>query len=162
MRQGQRLRGSAEELLEFEVEAEVAQIDRQPSRGRLGQRPGGSRQPSVDSGGLLGFEGWVSGEKLIGTIAAEDDLDLSAREPAQEVGGKNRSIAEGFIQPGRDVRQKLVNLGYRKGLLVMISAEAAGHGPGMPALVEAGILKAYRKGMHAACWLDLAQRRGDA
>ena len=88
MCQGERLGRAAEKLLELEVEAEIAMVDRQPPDGRAGQCLSRTGQPAEHSGGSLGGEGRIAGQELVGAVAAQDDLHLAAREPAQEMVGR--------------------------------------------------------------------------
>ena len=81
--QRERLGRAAEKLLELEIEAEIAVIDRQPADRRAGQRLGRPRQAAEDAGRALGREGRIAGQQLVGAVAAQDDLDLLAGEPAQ-------------------------------------------------------------------------------
>ena len=110
MSQGQRLGGTAEELLELEIEAEVAVIHRQPADGGLGQRAGRPRQAAVEAGRPFGLEGRIAGQKLVGAVAAQHDLDRAPGKAAQEVGGQDRGVPERLVEPGRDLGQELVNL----------------------------------------------------
>ena len=162
MRQGKRLGRSSEKLLELEVEAEIAVVDRQPPGGRAGERLGRTRQPAKHSGRSLGGEGRITGQKLVGAVAAQDDLHLAACEPAQEMGRQDRRVAERLVEPACDLRQKLVDRLDRKRLLVMVGPQVTRDGAGVAALVEAGIFKADRKRADVPGGLDLAERGGDA
>ena len=109
MRQGRRLGGPSEELLEAEIEADVAVIDGQPADRRAGQGPCRAGQAAIESGGLLGGERRIAGQQLVGAVAAERHGDLAACEPAQQVRRQDRRIAERLVEPAGDLGEQLVN-----------------------------------------------------
>ena len=84
-------------------------VDGQPPGGRAGERLSRTRQAAKHSGRSLGGEGRVAGQELVGSVAAQDDFHLAAREPAQEMGRQNRRVAERLVEPARDLRQKLID-----------------------------------------------------
>ncbi len=106
MGESQGLGGAAEELLELEVETEVAVIHGQLPDRRAGELAGWGGKASEEAGGALGGERRIAGEQFIGAVAAEDDLDLLAGEPAQEVRGQDRGVAERLVEPGGDFGQE--------------------------------------------------------
>ena len=69
VRQRQRLGRAAEELLELEVEAEIAVVDRQPADRRAGQRLRRPRQAAEEPGRTLGGERRIAGQQLVGAVA---------------------------------------------------------------------------------------------
>ena len=163
MRQGKRLGGAAEELLELEVEAEVAVVDRQPADGRPGQRPGRPGQAAEDAGRALGGEGRIAGQQLVGAVAAQHDRDLAPRETAQEVRRQDRGVAERLVEPGRDLGQELVDRRRPR----RSARDGRSPGGGRPR-GRAGSRRSSgsSKPIENVCTfrgrLDLAERRGDA
>ena len=62
MGQRQRLGRASEKLLELEIEAEIAVIDRQPAHRRAGQSLGRPGQAPEETGGTLGRERRIAGQ----------------------------------------------------------------------------------------------------
>ena len=88
MGQGQRLRGASEELLELEVEAEIAMIHGQtPDRG-LGEGPSRSGQVAVERGGPLRRERRIAGQQLVRAVATESHLHLARAKRLSRCVGK--------------------------------------------------------------------------
>ncbi len=162
MRQRQRLGRASKKLLELEVEAEIAMVDRHPAHGCAGQRLRRSGQTAEQSRGTLGLERRIARQQLIGAVASQDDLDLLAREPAQQVRRQNRRVTERLVQPCGHFGQKFIGRLYRKRPLVMVRAQVSGDRACMAALVETGVLEADRKRSHVARRLDLAKCGRDA
>ena len=160
--QRERLGRAPEELLELEVEAEIAMVDRQPADRRAGQRLGRPRQAAEDPGRALGGERRIAGQQLVRAVSPEHDLDLAACETAQQMSRQDRRVAERLVEPGRHFGQEIVGRLDRERSFVMVGPQVPGDRAGMAALVEAGILEADRVGPHVARRLDLADRGGDA
>ena len=73
-----------------------------------------------------------------------------------------RRIAEGLVEPARDLRQQLKHRVDRERLLVMIGPEVTSDRAGIAAFVEARVFESDRERVHIAGRLDFAERRGDA
>jgi hypothetical protein len=142
---------AAEQLPQAKVERQVDVAHRQ-------DRVEGARQGAPQRGErsserlhqLVGTVGRVAGEELVGAVAGEGDLDVSAGEAREQGGREDRAVGERLGSERRKLGKE-VDQGPGADLLdVVVGAERASHGGEVGGLVERRFREADRKGADPA------------
>lgn len=115
---------AAQSALDLEIKAHIRVRNRQPLEQRANSTVNWPRENGLVKSRPTERTEWiVAGEKFVPAIAAEGHGDMLAGEPVQQVGRKQRAIAERFVEPRQTFIQQGVGPIKRQLFHVMIRAE---------------------------------------
>ena len=152
-----------EEPLELEVEAQVAERDRQALDGGLDEPPPHPARDQFDHPGEpMRLVRRVAGEELVATVARERHRHRAAREARKQERRDQRRVAERLVE---EVRQALDEIACSAGvedLLVVVGAERLRHATGVGGFVEGRVFEADREGLETTADVPSGEGRDRA
>ena len=139
-----------EEALELEVEAQVAERDREAVDGGLNEpAPEPARDQLDHAGEAMRLVRRVTGEQLVAAVARERDRHRAAGEAREQERRDQRRVAERLVEEvGQPLDEVEGAIGLQD-LLVVVGAECLRHAARVGGFVERRILEADREGLEA-------------
>ena len=109
---------------------------------------------------LVRLESSVAREEFVGAVSTQHNLDVLRGQPAQHVGGHDRSVGQRLVQAAHDLGKQVRRVLQSQDLFVMLGAKDGRDAPRVGRLVVAPVIEADGETVQPAAGL-LSGERGD-